>query len=112
MRVNLDQDKARLQDRHTVAASGSVQITPIHAVVSCWVHGDDFFVRVFHGVGHGRDYGSRLHNEITGCRYIKAWTYLAKGSELKNFNIFTSVFTFSATIGQKSTAVTAYHRAE
>ena len=27
-----------------------VEIPPLHAVVSCWVYGDDFCVKVFHGV--------------------------------------------------------------
>ena len=34
VRGNWDQNQARFQDRHTVAASGSVEITLLHAVVS------------------------------------------------------------------------------
>uniref|UniRef100_A0AAV1TLZ0 Polyprotein n=1 Tax=Peronospora matthiolae TaxID=2874970 RepID=A0AAV1TLZ0_9STRA len=43
-----------VQRNQAVAASGSVENTPLRAVVSCWVHGDDFSVRVFHGGYYGR----------------------------------------------------------
>ena len=82
MRGNRDQDQARFEDRHTVAAIGSFEITPRYAVVLCWVHAlQSFYVGFmvmicvsgcFIVLVTEEGYGSRLHDEITGCRYIQA----------------------------------------